>query len=180
MARLTKKVKEQILQNWTEKKWSSKFKKAVEFVAKEAEKQITCLMDELDVTEDIKAELINKRVIVTNSTMRPYNWNLREFTFDGKSEPLNRGVNVKTYYSRYNTNAQTFEGTEVILKKLNSVKDEFVKQRNEVSSIIESVTTDTKLLELLPEIKKYYPKPEKAPATQLVAVDQIKNVKSLL
>lgn len=180
MARLTNKIRKEILGNWTEKKWQKRFDSAINFVAKEAAKQISCVFDELEVSDDVRKQLIEKRIVSTNNTMYCYEWGIREFSFVGSIEPFSNGVNVPSYHTRYNSSRNTFNATDKMMKRLNDIKKEFINQRDDIEAILNSVTTDNKLFELLPEIKKYYPKPEVKPSTQLIAVDQISQVKGLL
>jgi hypothetical protein len=70
-----------------------------------------------------------------------------------------------------------------MFKKINEKTKEIASQislaKNQIKAILDSVTTDKKLIELAPELEKYLPKPEPAPSN-ILPIDLINSVRALL
>lgn len=180
--RLTNKTREQILENWTKKKWESKFNKAVKSLVVELRKQVTCLSDEIDVDKNTFNHLVEKMVVIKETKISLPRWSdFSGFEFqENSNKPFFRPVDCEPYYTRYGSGSTQVRPCDKQWKKLTDVRKKYREDRYKISSILYSVTTDAKLFELIPECKKYMPKIESNKGTQIIAVDAIKEAAALM
>lgn len=180
--RISNKIRESIVKNWTKKKWEARFNRAAQALAKDLRKGVTCLTSEIEVDEATLAHLVEKMVIVKESQVGVSRWpSYGKFEFaEGLGQPFSRGLSCEPYYTRYNVGTERLDPTEKQWKKITDLKAKYEAEKSQIEAILYSVTTEKKLLELLPECQKYMPKIEAKKSTQLIAVDQVKQAAALL
>lgn len=179
MARLNKEIRSQILENWTKEKWSAKFEKYVNAVKKAVSDNHKSEIDELELTAKQIDSLIKCGALHKSKVVFFKEIDHRYFKVCGQ-EPFAKGfdvpeyIKVKSYYSKeVATPKKQFEA----LKKAVAL---YNKDKETIRSIIHSVSTDNKLIEILPEVEKYMPKNSVIVNTGLIPVDVISDAKKAL
>ena len=192
MIRLNKSIRETILSNWIKDKRQKKIlndfsvmKKSIFTIANNQFKnQIKVAVDCADLVKEGYISTTNQTGLpwsICNVISVPYHvnkiLNLREQNY----RYIRASVPTMAITSRYYSVEDHIDKDkiQVVLKKFHEKLEVIESEILSISGILYSLSSVGKLLDLVPEFKKYVPKPE-AKAGELISLSEIEKVKNLL
>ena len=181
MSRLTKAVKQQIIEKWVNEKWKKRLQQSHkdlrESLTIAAEKQ---LASEINLYEENKNKSIREYL---NTFCLISTYYLDEEIKDCEVVSIfGSNLDIKTYVSKSKHSKSVLDlGLDTVKKPIseyNSAITKFDNERQSIEDVLASVTTIKKLCDILPEIEKYIP--ETSNCTALVSVSCLVKAKSVL
>ncbi len=170
--RLTKSIKEVILNNWKTKKHNNIEEKLKTSIKKELsvlfKKEYKKQFDIYNNNKDIQEYLLTHSYFKCD---RLYNLGF----MNSANVSCDRYVSSSRYDQEYLTNT---EEVSKIVKKHTDKYKKYKEESKTITFLMESVTTVKKLVDILPEIEKYIPKT--ASTTTLIAASDLAKAKQAL
>lgn len=175
--RLTKTVKEQIINSWVEKKWIKKLNSARDNMladAKElAEKRLSNEIEIYNSNQHIKQYLCSYDYVGAHR-LKDGALPCKYINKIMQTLSVSRYVNEEAYTSSYISH----EDSVVLVKKYNDTIQKFNDDMANISNVLASVNTIKRLVELLPDIEKYVPSQSRC--TSLVDASCLAKAKAVL
>jgi len=168
--RLNKNIKDQIIENWKLKKWHKRIEAAKAKAAKDIQSHVKCLLD--GCTDEFKDKAIELKLVRAVDFANVY--------YDDKKYFGSSRISVSTYYLKSNSYVKDFPLSRKARKEISEKFKLMESQESELRGIINSVTTVGKLLEILPECKKYLPKSNQITGTSVSLVSDLEKVKGYM
>lgn len=179
MSRLTKAVKQQIIENWVKSKWQTKLNKSNEsyiaVIRWQAEKDLSEKIEIYNNNKHIKEYLIVK----TQVRAQYISGRIKKCKYiQSKSEYISTASYVSN--DKYCCATVNMKSSNIVkaLNKHNNLITKFNDELDSINNVLLSTTTIKKLCDILPEIEKYVPKTSNC--TSLVSTSCLVKAKSVL